>query len=645
MLGAIDPVNINWNSWGANGTVSKLLGRHTLKFGVDYRLIGLDFQSFDNGAGEFRFDRRFTSLEPDANGRRRHRGTPSRASCSGYPSGDPGNISTPRRLDAARAVHALLRRLRAGRLPRQLEAHAELRPAAGARDRSGGEERPHHRGLRSHAQSRRRARQRLIRQRPAHRRRARLRGRERRQRLSGRSAGLKVSPRLGVVYSINPKTVLRAGYGLYWAPWNYQAPNNTNYGQIGSSQVTQMQPGPFRPDGHAEQPVPERPAAAGRQRARRADRRRRRRSTSSIRTRTRRRSTCIPWTSTASCRATSPSASSMPARRAATSASADRTTASSTSTRCRTRTCRSAPALNEQVPNPFFGLPAGQGFNVTSPTVPRSQLLRPFPQFGNILMRQSTLGENQYHAAIFKFEKRVSNGWGGRINYTWSQLKDNQFGEGNFFSRNSDRSCRTPTTSTRSTASASSTCRTRSSSRRSSSCRSARANGGRTSGVGAAILGDWVVSSIIAFESGFPISLYAQLERSERLRRAHAARQPRLGRARNRRHPQRPHYAAGRLRVPHRAIAERHLAEQRRGHRPGRLGARHRAAQPRRRPHAAPQQLGLRGQQGCSPAGRCAARSSSKSSNLTNTPKVRGPIRTVGSSTFGQIRVSQASCG
>ena len=88
------------------------------------------------------------------------------------------------------------------------------------------------------------------------------------------------------------------------------------------------------------------------------------------------------------------------------------------------------------MPNPFFGLPAGQGFNVTSPTITRAQSLRPYPQYANILMRQATLGESQYHAAIFKFEKRVSNGWGGRFNYTYSRLKDNQFGEGNFFSQN-----------------------------------------------------------------------------------------------------------------------------------------------------------------------------------------------------------------
>ncbi len=35
----------------------------------------------------------------------------------------------------------------------------------------------------------------------------------------------KFSPRFGAVYSINTKTVLRGGYGVYWAPWNYPAPS------------------------------------------------------------------------------------------------------------------------------------------------------------------------------------------------------------------------------------------------------------------------------------------------------------------------------------------------------------------------------------------------------------------------------------
>ena len=73
------------------------------------------------------------------------------------------------------------------------------------------------------------------------------------------------------------------------------------------------------------------------------------------------------------------------------------------------------------MPNPFFGLPAGQGKSVTSATIQRRELLRPFPQFNDILMRQATLGESQYHAAVLKFEKRISNGWGGRVNYTYSR--------------------------------------------------------------------------------------------------------------------------------------------------------------------------------------------------------------------------------
>ncbi len=61
---------------------------------------------------------------------------------------------------------------------------------------------------------------------------------------------------LGVVYSLNPKTVLRGGYGIYWAPWNYQAPSNANYGQIGCSQQTFINQGQFRPTVTLSNPFP-----------------------------------------------------------------------------------------------------------------------------------------------------------------------------------------------------------------------------------------------------------------------------------------------------------------------------------------------------------------------------------------------------
>ncbi len=163
-------------------------------------------------------------------------------------------------------------------------------------------------------------------------------------------------------------------------------------------------------------------------------------------------------------------------------------------------------ALTQQVPNPFFGNPAGQGFAVTSPTISRAQSLRPFPQFGNILMRQNTGGKNQYHAAIFKFEKRVSNGWGGRINYTWSRLEDNQFGEGNSYS---DTNGNAQNAYDLDAEYALSLLDVPHKLVFSPVVELPFGEGKRwaQSGVGNVLLGGWTLSSIVAFESGFPISV------------------------------------------------------------------------------------------------------------------------------------------
>ncbi len=97
----------------------------------------------------------------------------------------------------------------------------------------------------------------------------------------------------------------------------------------------------------------------------------------------------------------------------------------------------------------------------------------------------------------------MSNGWGGRINYTYSHLMDNQFGETNFFSTtpaemqdayNLDaeysvglldvphKIVMSPIVE----------------------LPFGEGKKWLNSGVGKAILGDWTVSSIISIESGFP---------------------------------------------------------------------------------------------------------------------------------------------
>jgi trimeric autotransporter adhesin len=92
-----------------------------------------------------------------------------------------------------------------------------------------------------------------------------------------------------------------------------------------------------------------------------------------------------------------------------------------------------AAALRAQVPNPFFGVP-GAGELATQSTIVAGQLLRPYPQFGDINMIETTKGgKRQYHAATFVVEKRTTNWWGGRFSYTLSRTKDNQFGESSTF--------------------------------------------------------------------------------------------------------------------------------------------------------------------------------------------------------------------
>jgi len=90
-------------------------------------------------------------------------------------------------------------------------------------------------------------------------------------------------------------------------------------------------------------------------------------------------------------------------------------------------------ALQQTVPNPFFGI-AAFGNLSRSATIARGQLLRPFPQFDNVLMHRVNQARARYNAVVTRWTKRMSNGYALDINHTFSRLEDNQFGESNTFS-------------------------------------------------------------------------------------------------------------------------------------------------------------------------------------------------------------------
>ena len=53
----------------------------------------------------------------------------------------------------------------------------------------------------------------------------------------GNLPAVTVSPRVGIAWTPTARTVIRAGYGLFSAPWQYSA---TEHGQIGFTRTTNM---------------------------------------------------------------------------------------------------------------------------------------------------------------------------------------------------------------------------------------------------------------------------------------------------------------------------------------------------------------------------------------------------------------------
>jgi hypothetical protein len=86
--------------------------------------------------------------------------------------------------------------------------------------------------------------------------------------------------------------------------------------------------------------------------------------------------------------------------------------------------------LTQQVANPFFGM-VSTGI-LANPTVARSQLLRPYPQYINVSTvnpaRTQHMGSSIYHSATVRVEKRFTQGMNFVVAYTNSKLIDDASG-------------------------------------------------------------------------------------------------------------------------------------------------------------------------------------------------------------------------
>jgi len=80
-------------------------------------------------------------------------------------------------------------------------------------------------------------------------------------------------------------------------------------------------------------------------------------------------------------------------------------------------TLRQGTALQQLVPNPFFGLITTPGL-LSSQRVALGQLLRPYPHFGNLTVFNPAAAASTYHGLVLKAERRFAAGLGFLASYT-----------------------------------------------------------------------------------------------------------------------------------------------------------------------------------------------------------------------------------
>lgn len=245
------------------------------------------------------------------------------------------------------------------------------------------------------------------------------------QTYTGKQLLIKPSPRAGVVYKVTEKDVLRGGYGLFWAPTNYGIINSVGFSQTSTipntnTNIVNTIDNPF-PNGLAQPAGTSLGLTAG--------------AGSSI--------TFYDPTYSAP-RVQQWSVDYQHELPGAISLGLGYTGARGSSLAYGTNVSLNqlpleylalgTSVLTQQVNNPFFGI-AAAGSLSTLRTVPRWQLLEPYPQYGSNNVNMTTSGAHSiYHAAIFQIRKRATGLWGGSFNYTYSRLNDNQVGQGNYYS-------------------------------------------------------------------------------------------------------------------------------------------------------------------------------------------------------------------
>jgi hypothetical protein len=89
-------------------------------------------------------------------------------------------------------------------------------------------------------------------------------------------------------------------------------------------------------------------------------------------------------------------------------------------------------ALRSTIPNPFYGTAAGIN-SLSSTTITRAQSLLPFPQYTAVNLISSSLGHARYNSFYVKAQKRMGHGLNLLTTYVWSKNQDTSAGSSNTY--------------------------------------------------------------------------------------------------------------------------------------------------------------------------------------------------------------------
>ena len=244
---------------------------------------------------------------------------------------------------------------------------------------------------------------------------------------------VKLGPRVGFAWTAGPKTVLRGGYAVFWAP--YALPSGTDASSLGTygySEVTSVPTsfdGVTPPEATASRPFPEGvgdPVGNGRGRLQNL----------SANVYFNEQFRASPYIQKWSLDVQRDLGLGLAAKVGYVGSRGSNLGIGGTEDSVlninqlpNAALALGGEALNSPVTNPFFGDERFGAF-AERREIPYGQLLRPYPHFRDVLARQVSAGKSLYHSLRVEVEKRFRGNWGARVNYTYTRHDDNIY-EGN----------------------------------------------------------------------------------------------------------------------------------------------------------------------------------------------------------------------